>query len=49
MYIRFCVHDISLLSVCGFTYVKFYIIILFFYYQKVGLSAGGGGVIRYAV
>jgi len=40
--------DVSLLSLCGFfLLVSFCIIILFyFFYQKVGLSAGGGGVMR---
>jgi len=29
----------------GYSYLcRFYIIILFYFYQKVGLSAGGGGV-----
>jgi len=45
-----CVLDISLLSLCGFTYVIFlYIIILVSFYQKLELSAGGGSVMGDAV
>jgi len=50
MYIRF-VYMIFLFFLFVGLFVSFLyiIILLFLYYQKVGLSAGGGGVIGYAV